>query len=130
MAIGDGGWGRASPTSIRSRFHILPGAPSPISWQAPGPAAGLTLENLRRLAAALNPQGEADASGVELTPVQAWFEIARLYGPAAAHNDALMDAIRIELIRVVRCIHFGAVIQRDAFDAVLGRVFGGAVAVT
>ena len=65
-----------------------------------------------------------------MTPVQAWFEIARLCGRAAVHDNALMDTLRHELICVVRCIHFGAVIQRDAFDAVLGRVTGGAVAAT
>lgn len=98
--------------------------PSPISWQAPGPAAGLTLENLRQLAGALNPQ---DGPYAELTPVQAWFEIVRLCGPATACDDSVMDALRRGLLDVVHCVHFGAVIQRNAFDAVLERVVGGVV---
>ncbi|KAK7755203.1 hypothetical protein SLS62_002708 [Diatrype stigma] len=81
--------------------------------------ASLTLENLRCLAAALNPPD------VELTPVQAWFEIARERGAAVALDGALMDAVRRELALHVRCMHYGAVMPREAFDDVVGRVVGG-----
>ncbi|RYP80757.1 hypothetical protein DL769_002304 [Monosporascus sp. CRB-8-3] len=97
-----------------------PPIPSPISWrQPPGPAAaGLSLGSLRRLAEALNPPD------VELAPVQAWFEIARACGPAAVRDAAIMDFLKRELARVVRCVHFGAAIPRHAFDDVVGRVVG------
>ncbi|RYP01618.1 hypothetical protein DL766_006732 [Monosporascus sp. MC13-8B] len=97
-----------------------PPIPSPISWQQPpGPAAaGLSLGSLRRLAEALNPPD------VELAPVQAWFEIARACGPAAVRDAALMDFLKRELARVVRCVHFGAAIPRHAFNDVVGRVTG------
>lgn len=81
--------------------------------------ASLTLENLRCLAAALHPPD------VELTPVQAWFEIARERGPAVALDGALMDALRRELALHVRCMHYGAIMPREAFDDVVGRVVGG-----
>ncbi|RYP24039.1 hypothetical protein DL765_000767 [Monosporascus sp. GIB2] len=97
-----------------------PPIPSPICWQQPpGPAAaGLSLGSLRRLAEALNPPD------VELAPVQAWFEIARACGPAAVRDAALMDFLKRELARAVRCVHFGAAIPRHAFDDVVGRVTG------
>ncbi|RYP47258.1 hypothetical protein DL768_006642 [Monosporascus sp. mg162] len=97
-----------------------PPVPSPISWrQRPGPAAaGLSLGSLRRLAEVLNPPD------VELAPVQAWFEIARVCGPAVVRDAALMDFLKRELAHVVRCVHFGAAIPRHAFDDVVGRVIG------
>ncbi|RYP76923.1 hypothetical protein DL771_001476 [Monosporascus sp. 5C6A] len=100
-----------------------PPIPSPISWrQPPGPAAaGLSLGSLRRLAEVMNPPD------VELAPVQAWFEIARACGPAAVRDIALMDFLKRELARVVRCVHFGAAIPRYAFDDVVGRVIGADV---
>ena len=117
---------RPSQASSLQNHVLSPKAPvpSPISWQAPGPAAGLTLENLRQLAATLNPQ---DGPCSELTPVQAWFEIARLCGPAIVCDDTVMDALGRGLLDVVHCVHFGAVIQRDAFDAVLEKVVGGGI---
>ncbi|KAI1381706.1 hypothetical protein F4677DRAFT_399425 [Hypoxylon crocopeplum] len=95
------------------------------TWHTPasenvGAGLGLTLESLHGLASTLNP---ADA---ELAPVQAWFEIARLYGGAAVVDAARMDRVRAELARSVECLHFGAVIQRPAFEGVLERVLGPA----
>ncbi|KAI1209980.1 uncharacterized protein F4807DRAFT_80498 [Annulohypoxylon truncatum] len=79
----------------------------------------LTLESLYSLASTLNP-----ADGPELAPVQAWFEIARLYGAAAALDAARMDRVRAELAPAVDCLHFGAVMARDAFEGVVERVLG------
>ncbi len=133
------------PLPISTPFTPLPlplppPVQSPISWRSPAIAAaaacsnnsssgssgggggggtGLTLESLRRLAAALSP-----ADGPELTPVQAWFEIARTRGRAAALDPALMDVVRRGLAREVRCVQFGAVVRRDVFDEVVRRVFG------
>lgn len=94
------------------------------SWQTPaseenvGAGLGLTLESLHGLASTLNPPDR------ELAPVQAWFEIARLYGADVVLDAALMDRVRNEMARDVDCLHFGAVIQREAFEGVLERVLG------
>ncbi|KAH9996944.1 hypothetical protein F4779DRAFT_183000 [Xylariaceae sp. FL0662B] len=81
-------------------------------------AAGLSLQSLYGLATALNPPDH------ELAPVQAWFEIVRLYGAGVALDAPLMDRVRAEFAGVVKCLHFGAVIERDAFESVLRRVIG------
>ncbi|KAH9909029.1 hypothetical protein F4778DRAFT_714958 [Xylariomycetidae sp. FL2044] len=95
---------------------IMPSSPSDlVSW----PTTGLTLEALWGLAATLNPPDR------ELAPVQAWFEMVRLLGVDAALDAGLMARVRAELAGVVKCLHFGAVIERDAFDSVLARVVGG-----
>lgn len=99
-----------------------PAAPSVIaSWNLPPSTSGLnlTLSSLHGLATTLNP-----ADSVEIAPVQAWFEIARVYGAAAVRDAAKMDALRAELVRDVDCLHFGAVIQRAAFKDTLERVLG------
>ncbi|XDG06807.1 hypothetical protein ABKA04_006422 [Annulohypoxylon sp. FPYF3050] len=79
----------------------------------------LTLESLYNLASTLNP-----ADGPELAPVQAWFEIARLYGGAVALNAGLMNRVRVELAPSVDCLHFGAVMSRAAFEGAVERVLG------
>ncbi|KAI1766166.1 hypothetical protein GGR53DRAFT_487110 [Hypoxylon sp. FL1150] len=91
------------------------------SWNLPPSTSGLslTLASLYGLATALNP-----ADSVELAPVQAWFEIARMYGEGAVRDAAKMDAVRVELARDVDCLHFGAVVQRAAFEGTLERVLG------
>ena len=61
----------------------------------------------------------------ELVPVQAWFEIVRLWGPEVGLNPALMNTMLHEFKGVVKCQHFGAVIEREAFDSVVGRVVNG-----
>ncbi|KAF3055841.1 hypothetical protein GL218_07021 [Daldinia childiae] len=106
--------------------HIHPHSHANIitSWPTPSTSsADLTLENLRGLAAALNPNPEESA---ELAPVQAWFEIARLYGGVAAllHDAARLERLRSEMAAVVDCIHYGAVIRRADFESTLQRVMG------
>ncbi|KAI1499143.1 hypothetical protein F5X99DRAFT_411308 [Biscogniauxia marginata] len=90
-----------------------------ISWRT----SGLTLQKLHGLASALNPPDR------EIAPVQAWFEIARAYGADAARDAALLRGVARELAGVVKCLHFGAVIERGAFESVLGRVYGPPVVV-
>ncbi len=94
---------------------------------APSPAAGpqlawssraLTLTNLRRLAGTLN------ASDSELAPVQAWFELASLYGAAVATDAAVLEELKRELSAEVHCVMFGAAVQRDVFEAALEKVVG------
>ncbi|KAI0430564.1 hypothetical protein F5Y09DRAFT_341497 [Xylaria sp. FL1042] len=82
------------------------------------PSRALTLTNLRRLAGTLN------ASAAELAPVQAWFELASLYGVAVATDGAVLERVKRELAGEVRCVMFGAAVQRDVFEAVLKRVIG------
>ncbi|KAI1802373.1 hypothetical protein F4811DRAFT_401169 [Daldinia bambusicola] len=94
------------------------------SWPTP-PTPDLTLTNLHGLASVLNPS-PPDSDPPELAPVQAWFEIARLYGGVAA---LLADAprlarLRAELASAVECVHYGAVIRRADFEDVLARVLG------
>lgn len=87
-----------------------------ISW----PATGLSLETLHALASKLSPPE------TELAPVQAWFEILRGYGVAVVLDQPLMARMLAEFSGVVKCLHFGAVIERDAFDSVVSRVISGA----
>ncbi|KAI0594298.1 hypothetical protein F4775DRAFT_434578 [Biscogniauxia sp. FL1348] len=95
---------------------------TPISWSTTSGGGGgggsLTLQNLHGLAAALNPPDR------EVAPVQAWFEIAAAYGLGTARDGARMARVASELAGVVKCLHFGAVIERGAFDSVLERVLG------
>ncbi|KAI1461989.1 hypothetical protein F4805DRAFT_190177 [Annulohypoxylon moriforme] len=79
----------------------------------------LTLESLYNLASTLNP-----ADGPELAPVQAWFEIARLYGAAVVLNAGTMDRVRAALAPSVECLHFGAVMTRAAFEGAVEGVLG------
>ncbi|KAI0843126.1 hypothetical protein F5Y06DRAFT_81376 [Hypoxylon sp. FL0890] len=104
------------PNAITS----FPSPPPPLPTPGAGLGLGLTLSSLHGLASTLNPADQ------ELAPVQAWFEIARLYGGAAVQDTERMDAVRTELARGVECQHFGAVIQRWAFEDVVERVFGPA----
>ncbi|KAH7034937.1 uncharacterized protein B0I36DRAFT_85835 [Microdochium trichocladiopsis] len=87
-----------------------------ISW----PATGLSLETLHALASKLSPPQ------TELAPVQAWFEILREYGTAVVLDHELMGRVLAEFSGVVKCLHFGAVIERDAFDSVVSRVIAAA----
>ncbi|OTA69387.1 hypothetical protein K449DRAFT_384317 [Hypoxylon sp. EC38] len=103
-----------NPNAIAS----WPSPPPPLENVGAGLGLGLTLSSLYGLASTLIPADQ------ELAPVQAWFEIARLYGVAAVRDAARMDAVREELARGVECQHFGAVIQRWAFEDVVARVFG------
>lgn len=86
--------------------------PPDMSW----PATGLNLQALYGLAASLNPGDK------ELTPVQAWFELANLYHPSLLLKPRVLEALRRELNGVVKCLHFGAVMEREAFESVVGRV--------
>ncbi|CAJ2501552.1 Uu.00g044050.m01.CDS01 [Anthostomella pinea] len=97
-------------------IHTTTTTTSDISWQTT--SCALTLENLHDLASTLNPPDR------ELAPVQAWFEIARLYGLHVAVDAPLMDAVKRAFAGVVKCLDFGAVIERDAFESVLRRVIG------
>ncbi|WYZ34617.1 hypothetical protein EsH8_I_000893 [Colletotrichum jinshuiense] len=87
------------------------------SWPADtGAGSALSLKSLLSLARTLNP------GDIELTPVQAWFELAARYGAAVLMEDVVIEALKREFCGVVDCIHFGAIIERDAFESVVERV--------
>ncbi|KAK1600256.1 uncharacterized protein LY79DRAFT_698831 [Colletotrichum navitas] len=87
------------------------------TWRADtGAGSALSLKSLLALAKTLNP------GDIELTPVQAWFELAARYGAAALMRDNVIEALKREFCGVVDCIHFGAIIERDAFESVVARV--------
>ncbi|KAH8675397.1 hypothetical protein BX600DRAFT_534868 [Xylariales sp. PMI_506] len=104
------------------RGHATLAVPEGIEWQAPrarpasGGGSGLDLEALYGLATTLNPPDR------ELAPVQAWFEIVRAYGPDVGLDPVVIEGLKREFAGVVKCLHFGAVIERDAFDAIVARV--------
>lgn len=90
-----------------------PPAPA-LKWHAPA----ITLDSLLGLARSLNP-GEK-----ETTPVQAWFELASRYPVDLLLGGDVLDALLREFSGVVQCIHYGAVIERLAFESVVARVLG------
>ena len=84
------------------------------TWSATG--SGLTLQALYGLASTLNP------GDMEVTPVQAWFELASQYHVSLLLSPPVLEALKREFIGVVKCVHFGATIERGAFESVAGRV--------
>ncbi|KAK4464846.1 hypothetical protein QBC42DRAFT_262454 [Cladorrhinum samala] len=101
-----------------SSISIRPPAPDSsdaVSWQA----SGLTLQSLYGLACSLH--GKDDA---EVTPVQVWFELVARYGVDAVLGA--IDQMKREFIGVVKCPHYGAVLEREAFESIVGRVLGSA----
>ncbi|KAK1834722.1 hypothetical protein QBC39DRAFT_251811 [Podospora conica] len=89
--------------------------PEACEWSA----AGLTLQALHGLACSIS-----DAA-VEVAPVQAWFELAARVPAEVLLRREVLDALKRELAPVVRCPHFGAQMERGAFESVVGRVLGG-----
>lgn len=86
-----------------------------VEWRA----TGLTLDRLYGLAAALNPPDR-----YELAPVQAWFELVTAWGPDVALDATVLEELLRGLRGAVRCLNFGAVIQRPVFDAAVERAVG------
>ncbi|KAF7535154.1 hypothetical protein G7054_g5596 [Neopestalotiopsis clavispora] len=83
-----------------------------IEWQS----TGLSLDSLYGLAMTLNPPDR------ELAPVQAWFEIVQIYGPDVALDRQIIEGLTRGFRGMVRCLHFGAVIQREVFDNIVDTV--------
>ncbi|KAK6206578.1 hypothetical protein LQW54_007648 [Pestalotiopsis sp. IQ-011] len=96
---------------IKSNPHCNPNTHD-IEWQS----VGLTLDSLYGLAMTLNPPDR------ELAPVQAWFEIVQMYGPDVALDRQIIEGLTRGFRGMVRCLNFGAVIQRDVFDNIVGNV--------
>jgi hypothetical protein len=85
---------------------------SHLSWQG----SGLTLESLYGLASSVNP------SDLDLAPVQAWFELAARYPPEILLRKDVEDRLKKEFVGVVKCPHYGAAIERGAFESIVARV--------
>lgn len=81
--------------------------------------SGITLESLYGLAQSLNPSND-----LELTPVQAWFELAARYPSGILLERSALQALQREFKGVVKCVEFGAAMERLAFESVVGRVLG------
>ncbi len=84
-----------------------------IAWQAPD----ITLNTLFNLAASLNPM-----SDLELSPVQALFELLARYPLSVLLHPGVLEDVKREMVGVVRCLNFGAVMEREAFESVVQRV--------
>ncbi|PNY24728.1 Uncharacterized protein TCAP_05328 [Tolypocladium capitatum] len=84
----------------------------PLQWAVPG----ISLESLHGLASSLNPGYQ------EIAPVQAWFELASRYPVDMLMDGRVLDTLQREFRGVVRCVAFGAAIERLAFESVIARV--------
>ncbi len=104
--------------NMRSPDPTTRAAPIPpaVPWQV----SGLTLQNLYGLAKSANP------SDLDVTPVQAFFEWADQYPLAVLLRPDIMAQLKHELTGVIKCPHFGAVIERRACESVVERVLGPA----
>ncbi|KFA53086.1 hypothetical protein S40293_05312 [Stachybotrys chartarum IBT 40293] len=89
--------------------------PPDLQWQSPG----LTLHTLYGIAQSLNLGGD-----LEITPVQAWFELSSRYPPSLLLQLDIMEALKREFNGLVRCVYYGAVISRLDFETVVDRVLG------
>ncbi|KAL6869970.1 hypothetical protein ACO1O0_001305 [Amphichorda felina] len=105
------------PAAPKPKSPTAAPAPPSFQWQSPG----ITLASLRSLASSVNP-GDS-----ELTPVQAWFELAERYPAATLLRADVLECLKREFRDLVRCVSYGAAIARDAFESVVGRVIGEVV---
>lgn len=96
--------------AFNSRFRSSP----TLQW----PSSTVTLDTLYGLAQSLNPGTE------EITPIQAWFELATRYPIELLLQPATLEALKREFKGVVRCVAFGAAMERVAFESVIFRVLG------
>ncbi|KAF4505163.1 hypothetical protein G6O67_007139 [Ophiocordyceps sinensis] len=122
----------SAPESVYAEREAFGGAPARSFWgrarRSPTPpvlrwaAPAVTLASLLGLARSLNP------GDVELTPVQAWFELAERYPVDRVLAGGALDALLREFKGVVRCVAYGSAIERLAFESVVTRVLGHAPA--
>lgn len=106
---------RKALTSGRNPLSRSPSVSgSAVRWQGPS----ITLDSLYGLASSLN------AGDAEVMPVQAWFELASRYGAARMVDPQVLEALKREFRGVVRCVFFGAAMERESFESVVGRVMG------
>ncbi|KAI5465985.1 hypothetical protein BGZ63DRAFT_120101 [Mariannaea sp. PMI_226] len=105
----------ASECSRRRALGMNPYIPA-VFYEWPSPQ--ISLSSLHGLASSLNPGDK------ELTPIQAWFELADRFPKDVLLNPETLHRLSRELNGVVVCLEFGAVIEREAFESVVGRILG------
>jgi hypothetical protein len=101
--------------AINSEIEDTDNHNHPLSWQT----TSLTLRSLHGLASSLNPDDD-----VEVTPVQAWFELVRRFGVERLMAEGVLGRLKRELVGVVRCPRIGCSLPRGAFEGVVARVLG------
>ncbi|EWG48249.1 hypothetical protein FVEG_08089 [Fusarium verticillioides 7600] len=104
----------ASSCHNRRSLGLDPHVP-PVHLEWPSPR--ISLSSLYGLAQSLNP------GDLEITPVQAWFELASRFDKSLLLER--LDLLGTELVGVSKCLEFGAVMEKDAFENVVARVYGG-----
>ncbi|KAF4456463.1 bzip-type transcription factor [Fusarium austroafricanum] len=104
----------ASSCHNRRTLGLDPYVP-PVYLEWPSPR--ISLSSLYGLAQSLNP------GDLEITPVQAWFELSSRFDKSLLLER--LDLLGAELVGVSKCLEFGAVMERDAFESVVARVYGG-----
>ena len=85
-----------------------------LSWKA----CGLTLSSLYRLACSITDPD------VEITPIQAFFELAKVWPVDVLLSGDILDRLKREFLGVVKCPHYGAQIERGAYESIVERVLG------
>lgn len=88
--------------------------PSPLTWQAHGP----TLQGLYDLASSLN------AGDLEVTPIQAWFELAQRYPLETLLEPGTLDSLAREFKGTLNCVIYGASVEVTVFESITGRILG------
>lgn len=107
----------STTSKCRSRRTLgLDPEPPAVFFEWPSPR--ISLSSLHGLADSLNP------GDLEVTPVQAWFELASRYPKQVLLNPAKLGMLQRELDGVVDCLDFGAVLERQAFESVVERILG------
>ncbi|PTB65400.1 hypothetical protein BBK36DRAFT_1121636 [Trichoderma citrinoviride] len=113
----------AAPPSIFTDRQVFAGIADPATTQAPtfqwhAPAAtGISIASLWALA-----QFEVDPA--EISPVQIWFDLASKYPYELLFADGLLTSLLIELRPFIRCIEYGAAVNRQFYLDVVERMIG------
>jgi hypothetical protein len=106
-----------APQSIFSEldnFNTQPERPPTLQWAG----QGINLATLHGLALSLtNPD-------VEITPVQAWFDLASRFPPTLLLNPNILVSLKREFKKIVRCVFYGAVMDREYYEIAVQRVLG------
>ncbi|KAH0499329.1 hypothetical protein TgHK011_006532 [Trichoderma gracile] len=109
----------AAPPSVFTDRQVFAGI-DPATTQAPTfqwHANGISIGSLWALA-----QFEVDPT--EISPVQMWFDLASKYPYELLFADGLLTALLIELRPYIRCIEYGAAVNRQFYLDVVERMIG------
>ena len=109
----------AAPASIFNDRQVFAGI-DPTTTQAPTfhwQATGININSLWALA-----QFEVDPT--EISPVQIWFDLASKYSYELLFADGLLTTLLIELRPFIRCIEYGASVDRQFYEDVVERMIG------